>query len=52
MAKKQEVKKQKVKKQKPVEPPDKIKFRCNICGKVNDKKECCGNDFTQMWVQY
>lgn len=38
-------KKKKVK----TEPPaDEIVYRCNLCGKVNETKDCCGNDFTQQ----
>ena len=38
-------KKVKVEKHKPV---DEVVFRCNLCGKVNKTKECCGDDFTQQ----
>ena len=45
MSKKKVVKKAKKEKYKPA---DEVVFRCNLCGKVNKTKECCGNDFTQQ----
>ncbi len=42
MARKKKVKVEKHK------PADEVVFRCNICGKVNKTKDCCGNDFTQQ----
>ena len=39
MAKKKKVVKQ---------PADEIVYRCNLCGKVNKTKDCCGNDFTKQ----
>ena len=44
MAKKK-VKETKVEKHKPA---DEVVFRCNLCGKVNKTKDCCGDDFTQQ----
>ncbi len=41
--------KKKVKKEASVyKPADEVVFRCNICGKVNKTKDCCGNDFTKQ----
>ena len=40
--KKKEVKKEKYK------PAAKVAYRCNTCGKVNDTKDCCANDFTKQ----
>ncbi len=40
--------KKKVVKKAGYKPADEVVFRCNLCGKVNKTKDCCGNDFTQQ----
>lgn len=48
MAKTKKVKaKKRVVKPEPYKPADEVVYRCNLCGKVNKTKDCCGNDFTK-----